>query len=284
MTEKYLNLIFFIIVHMDRNKYQRLSKEEKDFIKEKTLEGKSLRYLSKEMDLGITTIYYQVRKFKPKQRKEFIVNLPEGKIGEIMGAFAGDGSYSHSKRERGYYYTIRFSLSISRDMQYAQYLMDLLKKLNLNPFLFKKEKENAMDITIHSKAFIEFIRQFLSWEDKKSPSIRLRNNLNKYSEDFLKGFVRGLMDTDGYVEISNVSCASISERLIKNLLEIFDKFGLKYKFSIRIRNNTPQKDLFLVRVYRGSLEDYYNLFGFSNNYKLDKLKWILNKKDGASRI
>ena len=279
MAKNFINLIVFIIVHMNRNKYQRLSKEEKEFIKQKTLEGKSLRKLAKLMNLGITTIYYHVRKFKPKQTKEFLINLPEEKIGEIMGAFAGDGSYYYWVG----HHTIRFSLSISRDMQYAKYLMDLLRQLNLNPFLFKKEKENAMDIAVHSKSFIEFIRKFLVWEGKKSPSIRLKYDLNKYGEDFLKGFVRGLMDTDGYVEVSNVSCASISERLIKNLLEIFDKFELKYKFSIRIKK-LPQKNIFLVRVYRCSLEDYRDLFGFANKYKFDKLKWILNKKNGASRI
>jgi hypothetical protein len=66
---------------MNRNKYQRLSKEEKEVIKKMTLDGKSLRELSRLMRLGITTIYYQVRKFKPKQRKEFIVNLSEKEIG-----------------------------------------------------------------------------------------------------------------------------------------------------------------------------------------------------------
>ena len=143
-----------------------------------------------------------------------------------------------------------------------------------------------MDIIVNSKYFTVFIKEYLYWEyGKKSYTIKLKNELYKYSNNFLRGFVKGLMNTDGYVEVSNVSCASISERLLKNLLEIYDKFGLKYKFSLRVKD-LPQKNLFLVRVYRDSLERYLELFGFSNTYKLEKLKWILNKrnKNGIGQI
>lgn len=70
---------------MKRRINQRLSKEDKLLIKTLTNKGKSLRYISKLTNLGITTIYYQVRKFKPKQRRELLVSLSEEKIGELMG-------------------------------------------------------------------------------------------------------------------------------------------------------------------------------------------------------
>jgi hypothetical protein len=85
-----------------------------------------------------------------------------------MGAFAGDGSYYHlGYGNGGGSHHVRFSLSISRDMQYAEYLIDLLKRLNLNPFLFKKEKENAMDVAVNSQDFIEFIKKFLIWGERE---------------------------------------------------------------------------------------------------------------------
>lgn len=266
-----------------KNKYQRLSKKEKETIKKMTLDGKSLNQIVNLTGFGKTTIYYNIKDLKPRQWRKLIINLPEEKIGEIIGAFAGDGSYYYSKNKNGGgKHVIRYSLSISRDMQYVEYLINLLKKLNLNPFLYKKEKENALDIAVNSKELIDFIHTFLCWEDKRTYSIRLIKELDKYNEDFLKGFVRGLMDTDGYVEVSNVSCGVVSKGLIKNLAQILDKFNLKYKLSTKIREPL-RRNLFLIRIYRNSLDKYYNLIGFSNLYKLEALKRII-KINGTTRI
>lgn len=266
---------------MNRNKYQRLSKEEKESIKNMTLEGKSLNKIAMLTGFEKTTIYYNVKDLKPRQWRKLMVNLPDEKIGELMGAFAGDGSYYHPGYLKGNCkHNIRYSLCLSRDMEYAKYLIELLKKLNLNPFLFKKPKENAMDISLNSKEYYIYIKQFLEWDEVRSHSIRLKNNLDWYSDEFIIGFTRGLMDTDGYVEISNVSCGSTSERLIKNLAQIFDKFGLRYKISIKKRE-PKRKNLFLIRVYRNSLQDYNKIIGFSNKYKLEKLKKILENKWGC---
>ena len=80
-----------------------------------------------------------------------------------------------------------------------------------------------------------------------------------------------------------VSCGSTSKRLIRNLAEIFDKFRLRYKISIK-RRYPLRKDLFLIRVYRDSLEKYYEFIGFSNKYKLKKLKKILGNKWGRQDL
>lgn len=267
---------------MTRNKFQRLNQEERENIRKMTLDGKSLNKITKLTGLGKTTIYYNVKDLKPRQWRKLIVSLPDKKIGELMGAFAGDGSYYHAGYLKGNcHHNIRYSLCISRDMEYAMYLMDLLKKLNLNPFLYKKLKENAMDISLNSKEYISFIHEFLEWDDVRSHSIRLKFSVKNYNPDFIKGFARGLMDTDGFVEVSNVSCGSTSERLIKNLAEIFDKFRLRYKISVKIREPL-RKNLFLIRVYRDSLEDYKKMIGFSNPYKLQKLNKILN--NGVAEI
>ena len=264
---------------MNRNKYQRLSIEEKEIIRKMTINGKSLNEIKKITGLGKTTLYYNVKDIKPRQWRKLIVNLTDDKIGELIGAFAGDGSYYYAKFTGNY--RIRYTLCFSRDMEYAKYLIDLLKSLNLNPFLFKREHQNALDICVNSLDYINFIKKFLEWEGKKTYSIRLKKNLDEYDNDFLKGFSKGLMDTDGYVEVSNVSCGCTSERLIRNLAEIFDKFDIKYKITLKKREPL-RKNLFLIRVYRASLEKYKKTIGFSNPYKLQKLNSIL--KNGDTRI
>lgn len=263
---------------MDRNKYARLNSEEKENIKKMTLEGKSLRDIVRETGFGITTIYYQVRKFKPKQQKDFIVNLQDKEIGELIGAFAGDGNYHYEK----YNYRVRYCLSLITDKDYANYLRDLLRKFNLNPYIITRKKDNSINLTIKSKAYINFIQKFLIWEKDKTFTIRLKNELNEYSEEFLQGFARGLMDTDGFLNEGNAACGCISQQLMNNLADIFKKFDIDFSRTSR-KPYGNNRELFLVRALRTGLKNYSNSVGFSNNYKREKLYKILNK-NGDARI
>ncbi len=284
MNKNFISLFVFITVHMNRKKYQRLSYEEKELLRKLTIEGKSLNKISQITGLGKTTIYYHVKDLKPRQWRKLIVDLNDNRIGELMGAFAGDGSYYYSRHKKsgGGRHIIRYSLSISKDREYAKHLKYLLIRLNLNPFLCYGKYTNSMEVRVHSKEYLKLIKKYLVWEDKRTYSIRLKNKLESYSEDFIKGFVRGVMDTDGFVEPYNVSCGCTSEKLILNLAEIYDKFKIIYKLT-RKKRMPERKDLFLIRVKKESLIDYFNLFGFSNKYKLDSLKKCL-KRHGARRI
>lgn len=262
---------------MIKLKFKRLSEDDKTLIKKLTNEGKSLRDISKVTGLGITTIYYQVRKFKPKLKKDFVVKLNDFQIGELIGAFAGDGSYSHKKYDRRFpqkssHYKINYYLTYPKEIQYASYLKNLLNSLNLNPFNYIRE--GTIMVGVNSKEYYYFIKRYLIWEQDKTVTIRLTNK-SALSGDFLKGFARGLMDTDGYVEISNVSCACISRVLINDLIYIFRKYNLTYKLTERKREG--KRPLFLVRVYRDSLEKYKELIGFSNQHKINSLNKILEK-------
>ncbi|MDP1729049.1 MAG: LAGLIDADG family homing endonuclease [archaeon] len=265
---------------MGRNKFQRLSKDEKKTIWKLTEEGKSLNKISRLMGINKNTVYYNVLQIKPKiNRKIIFDNISEKEGGELIGAFAGDGSYYHQnydkKKKNSVQHRIRYHLSLQDDIDYAKYMLRLLKKINLNPHIIKNEKIGRLDISLSSKSFIELIKKHLIWKKNKTLTIGLKHHLKNYSRDFLVGFARGLMDTDGYVEISNASCACISKRLIHNLISIFDFFKIKYKLTEKVRKN--RKKLFLVRVYRESLNNYFEIMGFSNPYKLKALKQILKR-------
>ncbi len=263
---------------MDRNKYQRLPEEMKEFLKRLTLDGKSLNEISKITGLGKTTIYYQTKKLKVRQRKNFIIKLDDKQTGELIGAFAGDGSYYHNSNKKLYHHKVRYHFCLSKDLDYAKYIKQLLQKLNLNPFMIPIPAQNELNILVNSKDYIKFIKNFLEWEDNRTLSIRLKYPLDEYSNDFLVGFARALMDCEGFVEVSNVSCACISKNLIINLSNIFDKFGIRYKLSIRKREGN-RKDLYLIRVYRNSLKDYNKIISFANKYKFDKLQKIIKNED-----
>lgn len=279
MSRKVFKLDCFITVHMSRNKYQRLEKGEIEIIKRLTLKGKSLREISKILNLNITTIYYQVRKFKPKQVKDLNPSgLNDEKIGELIGAFAGDGSFYKSVYKRARHYKIRYTLctKTKEEQEYIDYLMRLLLKLNLNPHVSFRRNEGCADVGVNSKEYIQFIEKFLIWEDKKTYSVQLRNSINSYNQEFLRGFVRGLMDTDGWVGESSVFCGSVSKNLIENLAAIFDTLGISYKLSKRNPKGN-QKEFNLIRVPKNNLQKYLEIIGFSNLAKLNKLKTILKK-------
>lgn len=260
-----------------RFNHQRLTPENLLLIRKLTDEGESLSYISKQMNVSKTTIYYQVRKFKPRIKKDFIVELNDFQIGELIGAFTGDGNYFHKdynkySKNRSSNYRVTYFLTYKKELEYARYIKELLTSMNLNPFSY--QHEGAIGISVNSKDYIEFIKKFLIWEKNKTLSICLRKDI-QFSESFLRGFARGLMDTDGYVEISNVSCACISKELINNLARVFDQYGIRYKLTEKQREG--RNILYLVRVYRDGLEKYKELIGFSNSHKIRSLNKIIEK-------
>ena len=151
-----------------RYKNQRLSSEDLLLIRKLTDEGKSLNYLSKLMDLGKPTIYYQVRKFKPRIKKDFVVNLKDFQIGELIGAFAGDGNYHHKKYDKlnpkkSCSHRISYFLSFSREQDYAQHINNLLMQLNLNPNIINRDQSVSI-VIVKSLEYVNFIKNYLNWD------------------------------------------------------------------------------------------------------------------------
>jgi hypothetical protein len=261
-------------------KFHKISDNDLGTIKKLVLNGESLNNISKLTGFNKSTIYYHSKKFKQKvDRNVYLERITLEQLGELIGAFAGDGSYYHQiynpLKKNSTHHKIRYHLSLKSDRDYANHLYKIIKTINLNPFLITNKNYGRLDISFNSKYFINILKEYLVWDKNKTLSIRLKNEIQNYSLEFLKGFSRGLMDTDGYVEISNVSCACISERLIKNLTQIFDLLSIRYKWSEK--RNQNKQTLFLVRVYRDSLESYLMNIGFSNPYKLTSSRNILKK-------
>ena len=266
-----------------RLKHQRLSSEELILIRKLTNEGKSLNYLSNLIGVGKPTIYYQVRKFKPRIKKDFIVNLNDFQIGELIGAFAGDGNYYHEKENKNYlnrgsHYRVRYFLTFSKERDYANYIKGLLNNLNLNSHIIERDK-SVLIVTVNSKEFINFIKEYLDWKSDKTFTIKLKKKLSEYSDEFLCGFARGLMDTDGFLNSGNVACACISKELINNLADIFTKFNMDITRTALNRGGNT-RTLYFVRVRSRSLIEYSKFIGFSNSHKAHSLKKILEKRLG----
>lgn len=262
----------------------RLSNEKISKIKNLSLEGMSLREIQKRTRLPLSTIQYHSPKRKKGRIK--IVKIPKSNftIGEIMGAFAGDG-YAHTIISgRTHNHFVRFFLSYDKDQAYAKYLFNLLRKMNLNPHIYNtkyKGKYSKIEVRVSSIKFKEFISNYLKWRDKKKYTVSLREGINYYNKDFLRGFIRGLMDTDGFVEVYNVAFGVVSKKLALNFRDILNEFKVECSFKVRKDKRENRKDLYLCRVPRRNLDRFNDLFSFSNPRKLNSLMNILN---GAARI
>ena len=144
----------------------------------------------------------------------------------------------------------------------------VLRKPGKNGYshLTKNQKEASR---LKRSEYAEYTKQM--WTMAR---VRLKDNILAYNPNFLRGFVRGLMDTDGFVGISNICFAVVSKSLVLNFKDILFLFNIESKFFTKIRERN-RKDLHFCRVNRPYLDLYHNLFGFSNQRKLDSLLRIL---------
>ncbi|MBU1199659.1 MAG: hypothetical protein KKF46_01320 [Nanoarchaeota archaeon] len=149
-------------------------------------QGKSLREICTLTRIPLSTLQYQLSKGESRKREKNI-RIPKDDfvIGELIGAFAGDGNYYLDKNGRSYKYHIRFFLSYRDDTQYKLYLMRILKKFNLNPRVFivkYKGKPSVFVIRVTSKKLVEFIREYLSWKSTKGRTVHLKKEITSFSK------------------------------------------------------------------------------------------------------
>jgi hypothetical protein len=234
---------------------RRLTEEQKKLIRKLAKNGFSLNFIAKKIRLPKSVVYYWFR--KTVGRKMIVVKIDnslEEEIGEIVGAFAGDGNFY---LDSNYRYRIRFYLS-SDEMEYAKNLNNLLKKV------YGKEGNiisyrNMVIIDIFGKAIIEHIKNFLEWKGKKTYSVKLKSKPSSYSLNFLKGFCRGLIATEGWILKNNLMVSCVSKQLIDNLSESLNllkiqhlktvwRSGDKRELRYAIFFNKENTSTFLVKV------------------------------------
>ena len=102
---------------------RRLSDPQKEEIKTLTLEGYSLNYIYKRVNISKTTAYYHFRKIKGRT-----YDMPQPvsdysrKEGEIIGIFTGDGWFTYYKPNGEYKGFICFGI---KNKDYANYVKEL---------------------------------------------------------------------------------------------------------------------------------------------------------------
>lgn len=242
--------------------------EKKKIIKKMYKEGYSLEKISKKLNLGKSTVFYWYRKYKGPTIKKIEINETlEESIGEIVGAFAGDGNYYRGKR---YSYRIRICLS-GNELQYAEKLRDIIRSVYKNVLVRLYKCKNVFVVDVTRKEIIEHIKKYLLWDENRSLTIRLKNSPDNYSTQFLKGFCRGIVDTEGWVCKNNLMVASSSYRLIDDLSESLDILGINHMKTSWKQTNGNLNRRYVVFFNKKNTFDFKDKIGFSNIKRERKL-------------
>lgn len=255
---------------------RRFLPSETDEILQLYSEGKSLNYLSKKYNHPKSSIYYITR--KTFGRKYGLIKFNpdlDSEIGELVGAFAGDGSFMH--RKDGSYY-VRFYLGVN-EMDYALHLSELVNKVfGTTTNIWKVKNKNVIRVSLYRKFIYETLRKYLYWSDDKTYTIRLRNDISNYSDNFLKNFLSGLIVTDGFVTVKSrrkIGFTTISKELSKQVSDILKTFNIHYIVNKTVyQNYTHKRPTYNTSIngkYAVSFKKAITLYDPNKQSKLEEL-------------
>lgn len=209
--------------------------------------GESLNRLSERLGLNKSTLYYHYRKIKGRRNRRAVRHTtPQHKVGELIGAFAGDGSYARDAR---YHHQVCIH-SASNESAYA----DALEKIIAEAFEIRVSRfvhGNRIRMRACSRLVLDWLREFLAWEGRRSHTIALRGNYRSCSQEFARGSLRGLLDTDGYASKScrRVLFVTISHRLASQTRYYLRRAGFQFKARLVVPpgNRKPQYHVAVAR-------------------------------------
>ncbi len=239
----------------------RLNRYQLKSIENLTKDGKSLQHISNITGIKKTTIYYHTRKLKGKSIQMPIIRFDsDEKLGEAIGIFTGDGSlYFEPGR---YHYQVRVHFGI-KNLNYLNHVKDLFDASFGKKFLIKMDGPRKFVLQIYSKEIFAFFHDFLDFESRdKSKSVSLKEKFLK-NEVFAKGFLRGLLDTDGTISKTKngikIAFYTSSHKLaqqISFLLKMFEiRHGItssrKGQYNVYILKKDNNRIVKLLKPFKG---------------------------------
>lgn len=212
--------------------------------------GLSINKISESAGLSKSTVYYWYNKVTSHPKRTIVFNLTsDSKIGEFIGIFAGDGSYN---MDRSYKHQIRIHLNM-KDREYIDHVSTLMTCLfGRKPSTYTSNKYNVTVLRLVSKDVLGFIRRYLFWVGKKTYSVHLGSDVRSFGNEFVIGFLKGLLDTDGHLDCINRSAqySTVSTALANNIKSALECVGIAYKDYIITDKRGTRKPIHRVMIYR----------------------------------
>ena len=191
-----------------------------------------------------------------------IDNLDDTFIGELIGLFVGDGNLFFDKKSYGY--TIRYFFNVT-EKNYVNYVSNLfLANLKKEPHISKNL--NVLVLRYYSKNLFNFILNYVSWgisrdvkgNNRKSRTVYLKDSI--FSKNFKIGFLRGFIDSDGYISNKKVLFASASEKIMLQTKKFLEDTGFRY-FKLSFYKDKRENRIGMWHLYIHSKErtKFFNL-------------------------
>ena len=183
--------------------------------------------------IQINNLLSLITKIKGRKIKQIeFRNIPDDEIGEIIGAFAGDGNFY---KDKNYHYTVQFLFGYCSEAYARSFEQLLINSFDKKP-LRCRAGAGEFALRYYSKKLYLWIRERLDWEGKKTYSVRLRD-LNSHNKQFLIGFLRGLLDTDGHAvkKYRQIHFNTVSQRLANQISEILNTLYIQNRLSSSIQ-------------------------------------------------
>ena len=210
---------------------KRFSATELSHVKELVKKGASLNEISAQTGRCKSAVQYQVAKTRGKNPREKTLKteeLTDLELGWLIGCYAGDGSRHFRKED--YAYDIKFALN-ENEFPIVERVENFLSKCELRTW--RSIEGKRVYVRCRNKKFFYFVEKFLAWEGtRKSKSVRLASP-ECCSNDFLFGFLCGVIDAEGGTKKLYISTSS--GRLAENIMEIAGKMGIqsrKYSYDV----------------------------------------------------
>src|SRR3989344_5387984 len=165
-------------------------------------------------------------------------------IGIYVGIWMGDGTQYYDNS-----YTIKIC-SNKQQLKLNKFIQGVIKEIfGKDSCLIEEKNTNRAYIKFHSKFIYNFIFDFVSIDENKTKTVRLKEPIRSYSVGFLKGVLLGLSLSDGYLR-KTFKFNVISEQLSNNVILILQKLGYNPKRYIHNRSKYHWNDLHMVSLSR----------------------------------
>ena len=78
------------------------------------------------------------------------------------------------------------------------------------------------------KAIYDKIKEYIGWQNKKALTVKVKGSIKNYSDNFIRGVIRGLIASDGDVDIKykRVTLSTPSKNLAKQYSEMISRLGI----------------------------------------------------------
>ena len=166
--------------------------------------------------------------------KEIVIKALNSKErGYLVGLFVGDGAFCIDKKSR--HSKVSFSLNPKRDQDIQKLLIDLLKKIGLNPFVVFNN--GSSDTRVNSIKLVEFIQKELNEVDQ-----------NFENQQYFVGFLSGLIDSDGYVRRGNIVVSMKDPSILRKVRCVAEKLFISTRLWNGVQVYPPGSEIWYLRI------------------------------------